>query len=154
MNLSSKLAALKKQQAAKRAKANPARHQGGESPLWRWAWALMGLLVAGAGTLAVFEFFVWNKIPPALVGKWQVEEGPEGTGTFAFSRNGTLLVQLKNQKSDYNLKAKAVVKGKTLVTTSTNPLTQQEQIRTSTIRELTAHSLILEFESGDILRMA
>jgi uncharacterized protein (TIGR03066 family) len=113
----------------------------------------LGLMVAGAATLAVFEFFIWNKVPPALVGTWKVQEGSKGGGTFEFSRNGTLLVHLKDPKNDFNLKARAVVQGKTLQTTTYNPQTLQEQTHTSTIVELTARSLILEFENGEVLKM-
>jgi uncharacterized protein (TIGR03066 family) len=120
--------------------------------LWWLAWLGLGLVVAGAGTLAVLEFLIWNKVPPALVGTWEVEEGPQYGGTFTFARNGNLVIHLKNQRSDYTIRARAVVEGKTLLTTTYNPQTREEETHTITILELTAHSLVLELDNGEVLK--
>lgn len=151
MKLSAKIAALKKRKQAKPVVRRP---KAGVFTPWFWAWLALALAVAGAGTLAVYEFFIWNKVPPALVGKWQVEEGAQVGGTFEFYRNGNLIIQLKNQKQDYP-PIKGLCGGgcKTLLTTMPNPLTLGEQSQTIAIRQLTAKSLILEFENGDVLKM-
>ena len=64
-----------------------------------------------------------------------------------------MAVKDKNQKGVSQLKAKAVLEGKTLVTTSSNPLTREQLVHTSTVRELTATTLVIELESGDVLKM-
>jgi uncharacterized protein (TIGR03066 family) len=151
VKLSAKIAALKKRRPPKPA----VRPKGGTiAPLF-WAWSAVALVVVGAGTLAAFEFFVWNKVPPALVGKWKVEDGALGGGTFEFSRNGDLVIQRKNQNQEAShIKGRALVEGKNLHTTLHNPLARRDQTQTITIIELTANSLMLEFENGDVLRMA
>jgi uncharacterized protein (TIGR03066 family) len=150
MKLATKLAKL---QQRKHRQDKPGRPQGRTFGLRGWAWVALCLTVAGAGTFAVFEFFIWNKVPPALVGKWQVEEGPEYGGTFEFSRHGTLEVRLKSQGQEFNLKSRVTVKGKTLRTTPQNSFARQEETRQWTILELTADSLILEMENGQVLKM-
>jgi hypothetical protein len=92
-------------------------------------------------------------VPPALVGKWQVQEGLQSGGIFEFSRNGQLLIRLKDSRSERPLKARVVVSGKKMVTTTQDPFTRQEQSDTSYIRELTANTLILELEQGKVLKM-
>src|SRR5262249_1598409 len=87
MNLSSKLALrkhLKQGQQRLQEGPRPGSRQGGPLSLPRWAWLALGLLLAGGGTLAVFEFFIWNKLPPGLAGKWVVQGGPMSGGTFEF----------------------------------------------------------------------
>ena len=82
MKLSSRLAKLKHHKVAT-ASARP----GQQAAPWITpaAWLLVGLclVLAGLGTLAVFEFFVWNKVPPELVGFWEVAEGPQKGGTLS-----------------------------------------------------------------------
>jgi hypothetical protein len=147
---SAKHAPLKKRHQSKPQAGN---QQGYGFSLWGIAWTVLGMMVIAAGTVAVLEFFVWNKVPPALVGKWKIEDGPLAGGTFEFSRNGDMAVKDKNQKGVSQLKAKAVLEGKTIVTTSSNPLTREQLIHTSTVRELTATTLVIELESGDVLKM-
>lgn len=120
----------------------------------RWVWVILcGLILAGGGTWAALEFFLWNKIPPALVGKWEVSGGPMSGGTFDFSRNGTLEIRQRTGGSFVTLKARAAVTGKTLATTTHNPQTRGEETHWSTIQELTADSLILELEKGEVLKL-
>src|SRR5262249_13444916 len=88
MKLSARLTALKKQKQSKPRQAGSGQRPGGRFSRWGLAWLALGLMAAGAGTLAALELFVWNKVPPALVGTWEVEEGPQYGGTFAFSRTG------------------------------------------------------------------
>jgi uncharacterized protein (TIGR03066 family) len=150
MKLSAKLAALKKRKQTKPA----VRPTGAKFTSRFWACLVLALVATGAGTLGVFEFFIWNKVPPALVGKWQVEDGALGGGTFEFFRNGNLVILHKNQNQDASqIKGRAFVEGKTLHTTMRNPVARRDQTQTITIIELTANSLILEFENGDVLRM-
>jgi uncharacterized protein (TIGR03066 family) len=154
MKLTVKVAALKKRKHTNAGESKPGRPSGGKSTLRRWAWAGLCLLVAAAGTLAVLEFVIWNKVPPALVGKWQIEEGPHYSGTFEFSRTGQMTVHLRNHKNDFHWKSRVGVDGKTIRSTTVNAQTREEETHESTILELTAHSMILELENGEVLKMA
>jgi uncharacterized protein (TIGR03066 family) len=132
----------------------PAPGKGRQPTRRRW-WLLLGLclVVAGGATWAVFEFFIWNKVPPELVGRWEVEGGPLAGGTFDFSRDGTLEVRHRQQGTQTHLNGRAAVDGKTLLTTTKNPVTKREETHRSTIRELTPDSLVLELEQGEVLRL-
>jgi uncharacterized protein (TIGR03066 family) len=145
---------MKRRHQAHQPKQRDRRPTGGILGLPLWLWLAFVVTVAGGGTLAVFELFVWNKVPPELVGQWDVEGGPLSGGTFDFSRNGDLEMRVKKQGKEISLKGRVVVEDKTLLTTTRNGLTGQEETTKSTIRELTARSLIIELESGDVLKMA
>jgi hypothetical protein len=118
-----------------------------------WVLGALCLLLAGVGTLAYFEFTFWNKIPPALAGVWEVSEGPRQGDTFEFTRNGTLETNLEHKKQIITHKNRVVLKGKTLWISAPNLLAQGEQTRKIAIRELTAQSLILELDKGELLRL-
>src|SRR5262245_44560949 len=51
------------------------------------------LLLAAGGTWAFFEYVVWNRLPPELVGKWAVVEGPKEykEAVFEFHRSGRMI---------------------------------------------------------------
>src|SRR5262245_57139713 len=152
MKLSEKLQHLKQERAAKQAGAK----SGGVSGMFAAStWVLLGLilLLGGVATLAYLEFFVWNKIPPALAGLWEVEEGPRKGGTFEFFRKGVMEVHLKDRKKAVTHKTRVAVRDKTLLITAQDPKTGDETTNEGTIRELTADTLILELERGDVLRM-
>jgi uncharacterized protein (TIGR03066 family) len=149
-----KLARLKLRKHARLTQRTPGGQEGDPSGRWLWVGLIaLCLLLGGAGTWAAFEFLVWTKVPPELVGTWEVEEGAQQGGTFQFLRNGTLIVHLDNQGTDVSFKARAALEGRTLRTTLNNPNSNLEETRKSTIRELTAKTLVLEFESGEVLRM-
>jgi uncharacterized protein (TIGR03066 family) len=153
MKLSSQLAQLRQERKARQAAARPVRPQGGNVSRWRWALIAGGLLLAGGGTWAVLENFVWLKVPAALVGTWEVSEGAMARGTFAFARDGTVAIHADAGGTDYIVTGRATVDGKTLSMTSRDTRTRREQTRTSTIHELTATTLVLELENGQVLRM-
>jgi hypothetical protein len=153
-NLSKRaLATLKQRKQKQETVRQPGQQQGGKFTRWHWAVLGIGLLLAGGATWAVLEFFVWNKLPPALVGKWEVQGGPMSGGTFQFFRNGNLETRHKKDQTYSMLRASVAVEGKTLLTTTQDPGTGREQTRKSTIRELTADSLAIELEDGAVLKM-
>lgn len=151
MKLTSRLAKLKQDKQSKQAGPKTPLHEGGLFSSSTWILLALCLVLAGVGTLAVFEFFIWNKVPPELVGFWEVESGPQKGGSFEFFRNGTLEFNLKENKRQISHKTRVAVKDKQLLTTTRDPQTRQEKTNTIMIRELTADSLILEFENGDVL---
>jgi hypothetical protein len=153
MKLSSHLAQLKRQKQALQP-ASAARAQGGKVRLRRWALLALGVVLAAGGTWAVLKFFVWTELPPALVGTWEVTDGPMAGGTFTFSSDGTLAIRAGGPGANLSVNAQVVVEGKIMLTTSQDPKTGQEQTRTSIIRELSPTSFVLELEKGQVLRMA
>jgi len=146
MNLSSKLAALKNRKQAQLA----TRDQKSRQRSWpRWRWLFASLLLVTGSTLAVFEFFIWNKVPPALVGMWEVQAGSLSGGTFEFSRNGALRMRHKNADVAWRV----VVEGKNLLMSTQSALTGIEATQRGVIQELTPNSLVLELEKGEALKM-
>jgi hypothetical protein len=125
---------------------------------WRWVLLILLVVAAFGGTWAAvewvaIEYLIPSKIPQELVGKWVVQGGSQDGATFDFSRRGTLEAMLNNQGAGYVLKAGVAVEGKSLLITTQNPHTKQGETRTANIRELTAYSLIVEFEKNEVFIM-
>jgi hypothetical protein len=144
---------MKRRHQNQQSRARIPQPKSGAVGLSLWVWLAFALTVAGGGTLAVFELFIWNKVPPELAGKWDVEGGPLSGGTFDFSRNGNLEMRFKKLGKEITLKGSVAVEDRTLFTTTHNVQTGVDETTTSIIRELTARTLIIELESGDVLKM-
>ena len=65
-----------------------------------------------------------------------------------------LEAHLNNKGMEQVMKATVAVQDKTLSITTQNPHTLQDEVRSCMIRELTPASLIVEFEKGEVFRMA
>jgi uncharacterized protein (TIGR03066 family) len=150
MKLSSRLARLKLQKMQAN-EPTPGNEKTGKVALRNWVALVVCLLFAAVGTGVALKFFVWDKLPPALIGKWEVQDGPMQGGTFEFTRDGTLAIRVTDGKQ---IQARARVEGKTLVQTTQDPAGLREETRKSTIQELTPNTLVLELERGAVLRMA
>src|SRR5262245_34773432 len=146
MSLSSNLAALKKRKSTA---ATPREQETGKFGLPRWAWIVLGLLLAAGGTLAVFEFFIWNKVPAALIGTWEVQAGSLSGGTFEFSRSGVLRMRHRNADVQWHVS----VEGKTLLMTTQRAHTGSERTQRGIIQRITANSVERETEKGEGLKM-
>src|SRR5262245_19029589 len=96
MKLFAKLARLKHQKQTTQAEPRAGAPRGGHGPLFWGLLALWLVLVAG-GTWVIVEFHIRYQLPPELVGKWEVEVGPQQGGTFEFYRDGTLVIQVTNR---------------------------------------------------------
>jgi hypothetical protein len=112
------------------------------------------VILAGGATWAAFEFVIWSKLPPELVGNWVVVGGKEDGATFDFSRNGGLEAHFNKGGMDQVLQGKVAVADKTMHITTRNPHTGQEDIKTCRIKELTDKSLVVEFPTGEVFTMA
>jgi hypothetical protein len=142
-------------------KPNPTHHQARKPDkagsatfsVPRWAIITMCVLLAFGGTLAFSEYFVFSKIPAELVGQWVVQGGPQHGATFDFSRRGTLEAHFNGQGFDHPLNGTIAVEDKLLRITTRNPHTNRDETRTCIIRELTAESLIVEFEKNETFKM-
>src|SRR5204862_8052236 len=140
MKLSAQLAQAKRQKQARQPAPGAVGPRRGPARPRRWALLALCLVLAGGAAWAAREVFVWTRVPAALVGQWEVTEGPMAGGTFAFTRDGLLAIHAEGQGKDYTVKASVAVEGKTLRMTTQDSLSRQEQTRMSTIRELTATS--------------
>ena len=148
-------------QAVKFRKPQSAHHQArkpeqaGSAKGWlpRWAIITLCVVLAFGGTLALCEYFVFSKIPTELVGKWVVQGGPQDGATFDFSRSGTLEAHFNAQGYDHPLNATIAVEDKQMRITTRNPHSNFDETRTCLIRELTAESLIVEFEKNETFKM-
>jgi hypothetical protein len=124
----------------------------------RWALILLCLLVGGGGAWGavwlVTEFVLPSRLPPELLGKWEVRGGPLSGGTFDFYRNGSMIAHLNDKNGNLAIiKAQAVVEDKRLLTTTRQPSTGQVKTSVSHIRELTPTSLVMESEEGEVTRL-
>jgi hypothetical protein len=153
MKHSLKVAKPKHKKATKPPEPRTEKRPDGTSALPRWVVLTLCLLIPAGSAWGVFEFFVWSKLPPELVGKWVVQGGPQDGATFDFSRRGTVEAHLNHQGMEHILQGTAAVKDRTLLITTQNPHTRQEETRSCNIRELTPRSLIVEFETGEVFRM-
>jgi hypothetical protein len=151
MKLSARLETLKQQKRAEGADAGKDKRTTPWFGASTWVLLGLGLALGGVGDLAVRDFLI--KIPPELVGFWEIQEGPQKDGTFEFFRNGTLEVRLPAKKKDILHKTQVSVHDKTLVMTTKDPISREETKNEGVIRELTANTLILELEKGDVLKM-
>jgi hypothetical protein len=126
-------------------------------PRWpRWLVIVLCVVFAGGGTWALGEFVIFSKLPPELVGKWEVLEGKDMKGAiFDFSRFGSLEAHLPSPdpKKTNVLQGSVSVEDKKLFITTQNPRTKQDETRSCLIRELTPTTLTVEFEKGEIFKM-
>lgn len=141
-------------------KAQASPPPAGGAARFSWPrWGILGLCVvlAAAGTWAVFEFIVWNKLPGDLVGRWVVVEGPQEGSIFDFHRNGTLVGKVQEGEWTGPLQATLRLEGKKIHSTTRQPRTGQKDTFVEfvqTIRTLTEKELVLEDERGPVVKMA
>jgi hypothetical protein len=112
------------------------------------------VILAGGMTWGAFEFVIWSKLPPELVGQWVVVGGPQDGATFDFSRNGSLEAHFNHMGSDQVLQGKVTVVDNTMRITTRNPHNGQDDTKTCRIKELTERTLLVEFPNGEVFRMA
>jgi uncharacterized protein (TIGR03066 family) len=116
-------------------------------PRGRRLWLILLLCLVGstAASFVVFKY-VLVKIPPELVGTWQVTAGPLRGWTLEFRRDGTAIATRyeRGQKivTDYSAK----VEGKSMWLTTRDEKTGKDDTVTQTIVELTAEELVIRDE--------
>jgi len=114
--------------------------------------ALCVLLAFGA-TWGFCELVLWNKVPPELVGKWEVTEGPQVGATFDFYRGGTMVGRVNAGGNEAIVNASIRVEDKKIYSTTRNPQTGQDDTMVLTIRALTPKALVVVDEQGQLLKM-
>ncbi len=118
-------------------------------------WLMVGMVLAATafGTWALLEYVVLAKLSYPLVGKWVVKGGEQDGATFDFYRNGGMIGRVNVAGREGIIDARVRVEGNTLLTTTRNPRTAQDETRPQTIQVLTDQELILVDESKQVLRM-
>jgi hypothetical protein len=108
------------------------------------------LLLAAAGTWAVMEFVVWNKLPSDLVGKW-IATGKQ-VATLEFSRNGTMVGRFNVEGKLHVVEARVAVENQTLFITTRDTQGKNELTTKQTIKSLNSNELVLQDELKIITR--
>jgi len=114
---------------------------------------VLTLLIAGGATWAFCVFVLWNKMPPELIGKWVVTEGPQVGATFDFYRGGTMVGHVNAAGNEAIVNASVRVEDKKIYSTTKNPQTGHDDTMVLTIRTLTATNLMVEDGQGQLLKM-
>jgi uncharacterized protein (TIGR03066 family) len=113
---------------------------------------LVGALV-GIGTWALFEFVLWSRVPPELVGKWVVMEGPDEGGTVDFYRGGSMVAKVNHGGMQGIIEATVRVEGNKIYVTTRHRETGERGTRVQTIKSLDQNHLVLEDERGMSVRL-
>lgn len=111
------------------------------------------LVVACGGTWAIMEYYVWNRLPSALVGKWVIVGGDQDGATFDFYPNGTMIGNVNVNGNEHRIDAQVAVEENSLFITTKHPKTGQVDTRTQTIKTLNAKELVLQDEKKNVFRM-
>ncbi len=114
---------------------------------------VVAVVLAFAATWAFFELVVWNTVPPELVGKWVVVDGPQEGATFDFYRGGSLRGVVNIDGREAILDASIRVEAKKIYSTTTNPRSGRADTKVQLIRVLTADELVVEDTQGQRLNM-
>src|SRR4051794_35700077 len=143
-----------KQKPPKKHQPRPAPRPTAAAGSWKrpLVLALVALLTAG-GVWAFCEFYLWNELPGAIVGKWVVTEGPQEGATFDFYRSGAMRGRINVNGDEAIVKASVRIEERKLYATTAHPKTGEELTRVQVIRVLSATKLVLEDEQGKLLKM-
>jgi uncharacterized protein (TIGR03066 family) len=134
---------------ANSAAPSPARALG------RWIAIVLVVAVVAGASFAAFEFLLPDRIPPELVGKWRVVDGPPNLNgmTMEFKRNGDMIGRATVNGKDFAMEGTAVLDDKTLHTTTTNLYTGRSETGMQTIVTLTENELVTRDQKGTRLTM-
>jgi hypothetical protein len=133
------------------------------SSMLRWLIALTLIALAGAGTYAVFHFFILTHMPHSMVGTWVIMDvKPKGTakedeslrgGRLEFRRDGTMIGKVKMDGKEGTMEATVEVEGEVLRITSEDQSTGQRVTDVQTIRTLLGDQLVIEDRNGTLFVM-
>lgn len=119
----------------------------------RWLVPVVCMLLAAAGTYALFHFVILSRVPHAMLGKWLVVGGEMDGATLEFHRDGSMIGIVNMKGKEGKIKAQVEADGDTLRITSLNPFTKQPETDTQAVRMLTADQFVLEDRKGTVLKM-
>ena len=135
-----------KKRPARQAESAPSKLTSRRS--WRWLKVLLVLIAVAGSTFALFEFVLIARVPPELVGRWQVIDGPFRTMTMEFQRDGTMTGRAVIDGQERELEGTASMRGNKLTTTTTNPFTGKRDSATQTVLSLTDTEFVTVDEQG------
>jgi hypothetical protein len=128
-----------------------------------WLVALTFIAIIGAGSYAVFHFFILTRVPRAMLGTWVVVDvttaaGAKGDealmgGTLEFRRDGTMIGTINMDGKEGKIKATVEVDEETMRISSVNPSTGQKVTDVQTIRTLDGDRFVIEDRKGTVLVM-
>jgi uncharacterized protein (TIGR03066 family) len=133
--------------------AETARRSMARSRPWLYV-AIALAVVAGIGSWALFENIIWSRIPPELVGKWEVIGGEQDGATFDFYPNGAMVGNVKSPAGRRNvIHASIRVDGNKILSTTRHPDTGQPMTMVLVIKTMKPSELVVEDEEGKIMNM-
>jgi len=132
----------------------PPTATAGSSPR-RGVILVLGLLLTAGASWAFMEFVVWNKLPSALVGKWEVVQGPAiyKEAEFEFYRSGKMVGHVNENGRVGIIYATIRVEEDKMYITTHQEKTNREHVSVQTIRTLTERELIVADEQGKIMKL-
>jgi hypothetical protein len=134
------------------------------SSMLTWLIALTFIVLAGAGSYAIFHYYVLTRIPHAMVGTWVVMEVKVGRGDksnealkggrMQFRRDGTMILETKMDGKYFTITATVEVEDETLRITTVNPKNKGEKATdVHAIRTLEGDRFVIEDRKGTVLMM-
>ena len=125
--------------------------------------ALTVVALVGAGSYAVFHFFILTRIPHAMAGTWVVmdvrtKEGAKADealkgGKLEFRRDGTMIGTINMDGKEGKIEATVEVEEVIMRITSVNPSNGQKVTDVQTIRTLDRDRFVIEDHKGTMLVM-
>jgi uncharacterized protein (TIGR03066 family) len=113
------------------------------------------MLLAGlfaAALLVGFLAYRWLRpgLPEEVVGTWRVQGGEQAGAVLEFRRDGSFqaLMDWPGKREKGVVEARVEVEGETIRFLSVNPITQREEAKMQTIKQLTETEMVLEDQRG------
>jgi len=135
-----------------------AASQPAATSFWRSGrlWLILFLCLVGSTVASYVVFkYVMVKVPPELVGTWQVTKGPFKGWTLELHSDGTAIGTEYRPGQKVVLNQTVEVDGKSIVLTNTNmdEKTGKNDTATLTILELTGDTLVIRHEDQTTYHM-
>jgi uncharacterized protein (TIGR03066 family) len=117
-------------------------------------WLILILCLFGStGASFVFFKFIVPKVPPELVGTWQITAGPQQGWTLEVHRDGAAAAVRYERGQKIVTDYRAKVEGKTMWLTTRDEKSGKEDTSTHTIVELNADELVIRDEDQKTYQM-
>jgi len=119
----------------------------------RLLWFMLLLLVGASVVSFVLFRFVLPTVPRELVGTWRVVEGPYKGATFECSWTGTGVFSMRTGGKTESTESSIRVRGKRILMTSKDPVTNVEDTLILTILRLTDDELVFRDQDQTVYNM-
>jgi uncharacterized protein (TIGR03066 family) len=121
--------------------------------LWRAWWLLLIVFFSAFVTYAVGEYLLAPRIPTLMLGKWVVVEGQFQGSTVEFSRDGSMVSNLKKDGAIEKIEGEVSLDGIMLKVTTHDRVTGKKTTDELTILELSDEMLVTQDDGGRVLMM-